>query len=429
MSYCFLLVSWGTSGNLSPLLTAGRQLRQRGHHVRVMADPAMGDEIKAASFEFVTWRRAPIGSAADPADVSNLADAFRHYCFDPAADYAMDVRDEIERASTDALLSIDILFGSVLGAEAAGVPIAMLSPHVSMRPLLGVPPLASGLPQLKTPEGRAEVAAASNRFAQTMNGFLPILNEACDRLSVARFTHAMELFDRPARLLLAMSRGFDFEADSLPENVRYVGPLLDQPGWSKPWQAPWPADSSRPRVLIACSTGEQGQRDLMQRVIDAMGAVDVNAVATAGPNLDIAELRAPGNVRLLHSAPHDAVMKEVALVVTQGGHGTVNRALIHGLPLLVLPLGRDQADNAARVEARGAGLRLPPDATESEIAAAVNRLLAEAPFRACARSLGDAIKADVGASLLVSEMEAIAVRGLIKGANPQRQPARARSRA
>jgi UDP:flavonoid glycosyltransferase YjiC (YdhE family) len=163
----------------------------------------------------------------------------------------------------------------------------------------------------------------------------------------------------------------------------------------------------------------------MQRVIDAMGSVEVDAVATAGPNLDIADLRAPKNVHLLHSAPHDAVMKEVSLVVTQGGHGTANRALMHGLPLLVLPMGRDQSDNAARVEAKGAGLRLPSAAPEADITAAVNRLVKETQFRERARRLGDAVKADVEASALVSEVEAIAAQGAVR----QRRPARARSRA
>src|SRR5260370_16926952 len=74
MSYNFLLASWGTLGNLSPLLTAGRRLRRNGHHVRVMEDPAMRAEIEAAEFEFVTWRRAPIGEAADPADFSDMQD-------------------------------------------------------------------------------------------------------------------------------------------------------------------------------------------------------------------------------------------------------------------------------------------------------------------------------------------------------------------
>jgi UDP:flavonoid glycosyltransferase YjiC (YdhE family) len=100
-------------------------------------------------------------------------------------------------------------------------------------------------------------------------------------------------------------------------------------------------------------------------------------------------------------------MKEVSVVVTQGGHGTVSRALMNGLPLLVLPNGRDQDDNAARVEAKGAGLRLPPTASEVEIAAAVNWLIREPHFAAAARRLGAAMKADVNASSLVYEMESI----------------------
>jgi hypothetical protein len=120
VSHNFLLVSWGSSGNLNPLLTAGRQLRQRGHRVRVMADPAMRHEVAAARFDFATWRRAPTGQAADPTDFHDIGDWLRRAVSDPAADYAADVRDEIGNASTDAVLTNDLLFGAVLGAEAAG---------------------------------------------------------------------------------------------------------------------------------------------------------------------------------------------------------------------------------------------------------------------------------------------------------------------
>ncbi|MEA2772355.1 MAG: hypothetical protein QOD93_5317 [Acetobacteraceae bacterium] len=407
MSYNFLLASWGSSGNLNPLLTAGRQLRRKGHGVRIMADPAMHDEVMAADFDLVTWRRAPTGAAADPTDFSDMSDWLRRALFEPAAAYATDVREEIGRAPTDAVLSIDLLFGAVLGAEAAGVPVAMLSPHVSLRPLPGMPPPASGLTQPRTPDERAEVAIASDRIADLFNRFLPILNDARSHLGLNGLTDVMHLFDRADRVLLAISRAFDFHADFLPGNVRYVGPLLDEPSWSKPWQAPWSAHSKRPRALIACSSGAQGQHDLVQRVLDAMGTLEISAVATTGPNLDIADLRAPENVTLLYSAPHDAVMKEVSLVVTQGGHGTVSRSLINGLPQLILPNGRDQGDNAARVEAKGAGLRLSPTASAAEIAATVTRLIKEPHFRTAARRVGDAITADIDASGLVRELEMI----------------------
>jgi UDP:flavonoid glycosyltransferase YjiC (YdhE family) len=292
-----------------------------------------------------------------------------------------------------------------------------------------MPPATSGLGQPRTPQERAEVDAASAGLAAVMNASLPILNRARADLGLPMLADVMHLFDRADRLLLATSRAFDFQADSLPANFRYVGPLLDVPNWSKSlqaksWQAPWSAQSKRARVLVACSTGAQGQRDLFQRVLDAIGTIDIEALATTGPNLDVAELRAPKNVHVLRGAPHDLVMKDVSLVVSQGGHGTVTRSLVNALPQLILPMARDQAGNAARIEAKGAGLRLPPAASEAEIATAVNRLITEPQFKAAARLLGDAIKADIDRSSLVDEMETIAAAGRAAKQHPLKRQLR-----
>jgi UDP:flavonoid glycosyltransferase YjiC (YdhE family) len=81
-------------------------------------------------------------------------------------------------------------------------------------------------------------------------------------------------------------------------------------------------------------------------------------------------------------------------VVAQGGHGTVVRALLGGAPLLCLPRGRDQFDNARRVTQRGAGLALPGTSSVRAIRRALARLLAETEWRANAARLGAAIAAD-----------------------------------
>ncbi|MGY5810225.1 glycosyltransferase [Rhizobium sp. LEGMi198b] len=415
MLYSFLLASWGTSGNLGPLLTIARQLQKHGHSVRIMADPEMQHEVAAADFDFVCWRRAPTGTDADPTCFSDMRDWFQKAVFGPAPAYAADVQDEIGRIPTDAVIAIDMLFGAVLGAEAAGVPIAMLSPHVSLRPLPGMPPATSGLAQPETLEERIAIAAANENWAGFLNEFLSLLNEARAGLGLFGLARTVDLFECVDRHLLAISRTFDFAADLLPDNVRYVGPLLEQPNWSKSLKAPWPSDADRPRVLVACSSGAQGQDDLVQRIISALGALDVYAVATIGPHVEARKLVAPANVHLLRGAPHDTVMKEVCLLITQGGHGTVSRGLINGLPQLVLPNGRDQGDNAARVVSKGAGLRLPPSASEAEIAHAVSRLLQEPRYRDAARHLGDGIRAEIAASCLVDELEAMAANRPIVG--------------
>lgn len=406
MSLNVLCISWGTTGNLSPVLTAARQLRRAGHRPRVMADPAMCGEVEAAAFPFVGWRRAPTGLDADPADFSDLADWLRRTMFAPAGAYAADTLDEIRRLPTDAVLSLDLLPGCALAAEAADLPHAVLSPHISIRPLPGIPPAASGLTPPRTEAERDAVDAATAAIVSAMEQGRPALNAARRAFGLPPVASAFAHFDRADRVLLAVSRAFDFDTQALPANYRYIGPLLDEPGWSRGALTAWPG-ARRPRILVAGSTGAQDQTALLRRVARAVGTVEAETVLTTGPNVGAADLDAPAAVRVVAAASHDALMARADLVVCQGGHGTVSRALLHGVPLLVIPLARDQADNAARVALRGAGLRLPAGADEAEIAAAARRLLAEPGFRRAAEALGAAVRADLDAGGLVREIDAM----------------------
>ena len=224
-------------------------------------------------------------------------------------------------------------------------------------------------------------------------------------------SHVFDQYDQARALLLAVSKAFDFPADYLPENVRYVGPLLDEPGWSKPWTSPWPKHSDLPRVLVSFSTAFQDQGDVLQRVLNALG-VGRNRRGRDDRTGDAGRsLHAPKNVILLDSAPHDEAMKEATLVVTHGGHGTLSRALRHRLPLLVMPMGRDQNDNASRVEMLGAGLSLPPACAETEIVLALKRLLSEPHFRIAAHQVGRRSRPTWRTCPLVHEMEAIVIVG------------------
>ena len=406
MSLDVLCISWGTTGNLSPVLTAARHLYRAGHRPRIMADPAMSGEVEAAGFPFVGWRRAPTGLAADPVDFSDLADWLRQAMFAPAGAYAADTLDEIRRLPTDAVLSIDLLVGCALAAEAAGIPHAVLSPHISIRPLPGMPPAASGLTPPRTKEERAAVDAATDAIVLAMERSRPALNAARHAFGLPPVASAFAHYDRAERVLLAVSQAFDFDGAMLPANYRYIGPLLDEPVWSRGARTLW-SGAGRPRILVAGSTGAQNQTDLLRRIVRAVGAVEAETIVTTGPNVEAGDLDAPDTLRVVATASHDALMREADLVVCQGGHGTVSRALLHGVPLLVIPLARDQTDNAARIALRGAGLRLPATASVDAITAAVRRLLAEPGFRTASGSLGGAIRADLDAGGLVREITAM----------------------
>ena len=68
------------------------------------------------------------------------------------------------------------------------------------------------------------------------------------------------------------------------------------------------------------------------------------------------------------------ILPESTVVITHAGHGTVLKALAAGVPLVCVPMGRDQRDNTTRVLRLGAGVRVSKNAGPRRIAAAVRRV-------------------------------------------------------
>ena len=132
--------------------------------------------------------------------------------------------------------------------------------------------------------------------------------------------------------------------------MRYVGPVLDDPAWTQPWSPP---EGEDPLVLVAMSSTYMEQHVTLQTVVDALGTLPVRGLVTTGPALDRRAVSAPDNVTVVSSAPHNRVLEHASVAVTHGGHGTVMKCLAAGVPMVVMPHGRDQKDNGVRVVARG----------------------------------------------------------------------------
>jgi UDP:flavonoid glycosyltransferase YjiC (YdhE family) len=72
----------------------------------------------------------------------------------------------------------------------------------------------------------------------------------------------------------------------------------------------------------------------------------------------------------------------------------VLRALAHGVPLLMLPLGRDQHVNAGQVAQLEAGIALAPDAPPEDIRQALESLTVTSAFREAANAAAVRIAKD-----------------------------------
>lgn len=199
------------------------------------------------------------------------------------------------------------------------------------------------------------------------------------------------------------SPAFDF-VGPLPPTVRYVGPRLDDMIDAGDWKSP-PGDA--PLVLVALSSDFQDQEDVLRRAVAAVGSLAVRAVVTTGRGIDPKTVDAPANVDVRGLAPHTEILREADAVVTHCGHGTTIKALAAGVPLVCLPMGRDQLDIAARVVHRGAGVRLDPSAPPDVIAGAVRQVLEDASYRAAARRIGAAIAKETTEDRVVAEVESL----------------------
>jgi UDP:flavonoid glycosyltransferase YjiC (YdhE family) len=150
--------------------------------------------------------------------------------------------------------------------------------------------------------------------------------------------------------------------------------------------------------------------DLFERLLTGLARVRASAVLTVGRELEPAALgEPPPNVRVERFVPQAALLARAAAAVTHGGSGSVVGALAHGVPVVVLPLGADQPDNAERVEALGAGVVLDAAAASADrIAAAVEAVLAEPAYRAAAERLRDETAALPGPGEALGWLEALA---------------------
>jgi UDP:flavonoid glycosyltransferase YjiC (YdhE family) len=124
----------------------------------------------------------------------------------------------------------------------------------------------------------------------------------------------------------------------------------------------------------------------------------------------------PANVHVARFVPHAQVLPQAAAVVTHAGLGTVHAALAQGLPLVCLPIGRDQPDNAARVVRHGAGLRLSPNSSPAAIGDAISRVLDDPAFAVAARRMAAAFEAERPAERGPAALEAVAARARLGAA-------------
>jgi UDP:flavonoid glycosyltransferase YjiC (YdhE family) len=395
-------------GHLFPALGISLELRRRGHdvHVRTLADEV--ERVEALGLE---------AGAIDPAIEARTLDDWRARNPLKALDLTMktfadradrevdDLKRAVAETSAEALLVDTNSWGAQAAAEASGLPWATFQPYFTPLPGKGVPPFGPGFKRATGLLGRLRDGAVGKLVFGKMSAIaLPGINAPRSRLGLAPLETMGEFFTNPPRVLYLTAAALEYPRLTWPDSFRLVGPV----SWGPQSEEPdWLAGVDRPIVLVTCSTERQEDVAILKAALDGLPGDGFFVVATSAA-FTLDELGVPDrpHTRVEQFIPHDAILPRAVAVVCHGGMGITQRALGRGVPVVVVPFGRDQLEVARRVEAASAGVRLSPKKLNpANLAAAVRRSRslnsgAQAVAQAFAEAGGEHAAADVFEELL-----------------------------
>ena len=367
-----LVGAFGDAGHVFPATSLGRALARRGHEVTIETWEERRAAVEGAGLAFAAAEEYRTFPPPEPD-----TDDGRH-----AADAARALVPLIERLDPAVVVSDILTLAPSLAAEAAGVPLATLIPHIYPVAEPGMPFFASGLRKPRTGVGRAVWKAGQRALDVGLEHGRRDLNSQRERLGLAPHEHFHGGIS-PDLALVATYPQLEYPR-SWPASVQVTGPMA--------FEVPHPdielPPGAEPLVLVAPSTAHDSDNRLVRTALAALAEEPVRVVATTNRVRPQRPIEVPANAVLVEWLSYSQLMPAAALVVSHGGHGTVARALGAGTPVLISPITGDMGETAMRVAWAGAGLSLPWRLCRpGPLRWATRRLLADPSFRARAEEI------------------------------------------
>src|ERR1700734_3442606 len=404
----FVLCSTPAQGHTTPLVALAGRLISEGHDAVFFTTEHYRDRVEATGARFVPFAAAydahdlmvanPARESSSKRGVRGVKDDLRRIFIGPMPGQYRGLRLLLEQFAADCIVVDSMFFGAL--------PLA-LGPRPA-RPALaciGVMPYPSNSRDT-APFGGA-VQPGSGPVRRVRNATMNWATEHFVLSDIQRFArrrlaeagspagfsgYFVDLQPKVVDAYLQETvAGFEYPRSDLAPTVRFVGPILAPPAQAFEEPSWWPElGSGRPVVHV--TQGTLDNADLGRLVLvttRALARDDVLVVATTGgPDPEPLRRGLPANVRLERFIPHDLLLPHVDVMITNGGYGGVQQALAHGVPLVVAGDSEDKPEVAARVQWSGTGINLhtgrpsPP-----QLAAAVQRVLAEPTFRHRAQAM------------------------------------------
>jgi UDP:flavonoid glycosyltransferase YjiC (YdhE family) len=416
-----LIASTSVPGHLNPLLAVANILMKHNHEVVMQTAPSLRPMVEAAGVTFIPTLSVGGGDIGqfltEFPERQQQTPGLEMFCFDmkyffarhipaQAAGLELTLRD----FPADIILADSFFFGTLpmlLDAPETRPSIVHLGITVlNLGSGRNVPPRpGASLEEQHAEHEKREllllkpVQAAFNAILADMGcGPLP-----CSATEV--MSNLPDLYLHPG------VQSFEYPEESPSSSpVRYIGPLPLPPGQAS--LPDWWHELDQTKRLVLVTQGTVANHDLGQLVGPALTGLAnekdlIVLITTGGKPTESIPVEIPANARVANFLPYELIMPKVDLLITNGGYGTVNMALAHGIPIISAGLTEDKEEVSAHVQWAGAGIDLRTNqATPETVHAAARKILDTPGYRNQAKKLAQEFASHDTEKELLTKIEA-----------------------
>ncbi|KAJ5777290.1 hypothetical protein N7520_000536 [Penicillium odoratum] len=264
---------------------------------------------------------------------------------------------------------------------------------------IDTPPWGMGLPPVEGEAGRARNLALRNQAGFMAAPIQKLWENALQSagVPVKELDPVPQFLDGIGRccdLYLQMSiPQLEYPRSDLPTWVRYMGALsavgrkekvLELPEW---WDEVIyaPKDQKKPIVVVSQGSVHNDPEELILPAMEGLQNLDVTVIVTLVKSSTLPQgTKIPSNVRIARFIPFDILFQHTSVLVSNGGFGTVQQALLNGVPMVLAGMSADKAETNAHAAWAGAAINLACQNPESvAVRDAVSNILSDPARKKC----------------------------------------------
>ncbi|PHM70435.1 rhabduscin glycosyltransferase [Xenorhabdus kozodoii] len=393
-----VLAAVATPGHVFPIFTIAEHLIGQGHDVTLFSGSLFRQQAEALGATFVPFDKQvdvdyryletyfPERAEHPPGNIQ-MGLSLRRFFAEPIPVLSQQLMQVIEEQQAE-LLFIDNTFYAAL-------PL-LQKPAENRIPVIaiGVSPLSwsskdaifwgARLPPELLPADLTREQLVDEETQQLIEQVRDAFNQSLAVVDCPPLTgdHNDVLMSGVDRFLQLATQSFEFPRDNLPETVDFIGSLPVKVKEDKT-QIHWP-DESLPLILV--TQGTLANIDFNQLILPtlrALATLPVRVVAiTGGRAVEGLGEVIPENARVVEYLNFEHWLPQAAIFITNGGYGSLNSAIRHGVPLVVAGTGDGKLEAVARVIWSRCGISLHTDTpSEQQLYKAVTTILSSPIWR------------------------------------------------